>query len=34
MEKCDFGGYFELIFVSYVILVIQQYSVMLKSALF
>ena len=23
MEKCDFGGYFELIFISYIVLDIQ-----------
>ena len=34
MEKCDFGGYFELIFISYIVLDIQWYSVVLKTALF
>ena len=34
MEKCDFGGYFELIFISYIVMDIQKCSVMLKTALF
>ena len=34
MEKCDLSGYFELIFISYIILDIQECSVMLKTALF
>ena len=32
--KCDFGGYFELIFISFIVLDIQKCSVMLKTALF
>ena len=34
MGKCDFGGYFELIFISYIVMDIQVCSVMLKTALF
>ena len=34
MEKCDFGGYFELIIISYIVMDIQLCSVMLKTALF
>ena len=34
MEKYEFGGYFELIFISNIVLDIQLCSVMLKTALF
>ena len=34
MKKCDFDGYFELIFISYIVMDIQYCSVMLKIALF
>ena len=34
MEKYEFGGYIELIFISYIVLDIQWYSVMLGTALF
>ena len=34
MEKHEFGGYFELIFISYIVLDIQLCSAMLKTALF
>ena len=34
MEKCDFGGYFKLIFTSWIILNIQQCPVILKTALY
>ena len=34
MEKYEFGGYFELIFISYIVLDILLCYVMLKTALF
>ena len=34
MEKYEFGGYFELIFISYIVFDIQLCSAMLKTAVF
>ena len=34
MEKYEFGDYFEIILISYIVLDIQQCSVMLETALF
>ena len=34
MEKYEFGGYFEFIFISYIVLDIQLCSAMLKTAVF
>ena len=34
MEQYEFGDYFELIFISYIVLDIQKCSIMLKTSLF